>query len=809
MRSSAILVPRALAALAALVLTAGPAAAPAAAETWQSWNAAVSGNADDPARWNPNGVPNGQTNISFGQSGTYSVLFLGTVSQTRSLTAGGGAVTLNVGLNDPHTTGEFFVSSNYTTLGQGRVNATRTHVGTPGYFSSVTLTGLSHVRSQSVFNSFYGGDQLGYDGVTQFYINGGSQYFCENGGWPASVGFAATAASTVDIAGFGGFPRIYSGLRMTGSSGLQIGVSGTANFFAQNGGWADIEGEVMLARDPSSSAYVNIGPVASFGTSYLRARSTLRIGRNSGYNAGRAELTVKNRAFVESYGRTDVGDPDGDAGCFLRVLEGGRFTTWGGLYVYNTPGLGLDLQGGLAHVAGGPFYWPAARLLRLSSTVGNPEFRISNGVANQGPSTSALTSQLFVGRAGNATLRLTRAGTVFATGAGVTTVGDSAGGVGAIVVDSSAAFTSTGDLYAGNRGHGALEVRNGGSAALRLLGIGAAPTGNGSVVVRGAGSGLSAINNVWVGGASGGDGGTGSLEVDSSAVLTITTTTVNPALLTIWPTAGSVSVANGGVLSTGTVDHRGGLILADGMVHAQAVFTTTTGRLSGRGALSGHLWMSGVVRPSGRVDDFGAIQVGGNFGQYGPGRYEVDLGSDGGRRCDTLLVTGSASLAGTLELRLHPSFVRTPGDTFTVLRCTGLSGNFGAVTWNGAPLAGQAQIVYTPLAVHVVIGPGTVDVPDGPRPGDPAEVRFASAGVASGLGFALDLPEAADVRVELLDVSGRRVATLAAGPMAAGRHRLECGSGGRALPSGVYFARAAIRARGWSTERSARGILVR
>jgi hypothetical protein len=44
--------------------------------------------------------------------------------------------------------------------------------------------------------------------VTQFYVHGGSQYFCENGGWPASVGFNSTAASTVDIAGFGGFPRI-------------------------------------------------------------------------------------------------------------------------------------------------------------------------------------------------------------------------------------------------------------------------------------------------------------------------------------------------------------------------------------------------------------------------------------------------------------------------------------------------------------------------------------------------------------------------------------------------------------------------
>jgi hypothetical protein len=54
-----------------------------------------------------------------------------------------------------------------------------------------------------------------------------------------------------------------------------------------------------------------------------------------------------------------------------------------------------------------------------------------------------------------------------------------------------------------------------------------------------------------------------------------------------------------------------------------------------------------------------------------------------------------------------------------------------------------------------------------------------------------DLPEAADVRLAIYDVMGRRVATLVDQPMQAGRHEVIWAGRGRSgsLGSGVYFAR--------------------
>ena len=55
-----------------------------------------------------------------------------------------------------------------------------------------------------------------------------------------------------------------------------------------------------------------------------------------------------------------------------------------------------------------------------------------------------------------------------------------------------------------------------------------------------------------------------------------------------------------------------------------------------------------------------------------------------------------------------------------------------------------------------------------------------------------DLPDAAEVRLDIYSASGRRMATLVEGVMVPGRHDVlwrGLGAGGRTVPSGVYFAR--------------------
>ena len=61
----------------------------------------------------------------------------------------------------------------------------------------------------------------------------------------------------------------------------------------------------------------------------------------------------------------------------------------------------------------------------------------------------------------------------------------------------------------------------------------------------------------------------------------------------------------------------------------------------------------------------------------------------------------------------------------------------------------------------------------------------------------MTLPAAADVHAEAYGTLGRRVATLASGPLGAGRHRIEW-DGGR-QPSGIYLV--SVRAGGETTKR--------
>jgi hypothetical protein len=58
---------------------------------------------------------------------------------------------------------------------------------------------------------------------------------------------------------------------------------------------------------------------------------------------------------------------------------------------------------------------------------------------------------------------------------------------------------------------------------------------------------------------------------------------------------------------------------------------------------------------------------------------------------------------------------------------------------------------------------------------------------ASAATLALDLPKAAEVRAEVVDVLGRRLALVHEGPLAAGTHRLVVSTDG--LAAGAYVLR--------------------
>jgi hypothetical protein len=174
------------------------------------------------------------------------------------------------------------------------------------------------------------------------------------------------------------------------------------------------------------------------------------------------------------------------------------------------------------------------------------------------------------------------------------------------------------------------------------------------------------------------------------------------------------------------------------------------------------------------------------------GALTMRIGSAASHVQDTLALTHAITLNGTLDLRNWNPAPPQPGDTLTVITGPSISGTFASVTIDGVNAPTFIQPIYTSTAVKIAILRSTTDVPpQNPPLAAPVALRFAALGTPANSGLELDLPAAADARVSLFDVGGRRVATLANGMLGAGRHQFALG--GAVPANGVYFARAWVQ----------------
>lgn len=791
-------------AAAALIAAIASSSAPARAQVFRNWASAVSGTVSDPARWNPSGVPTSLDQLYIDVAGGYTVTFDAGAPATTSINTNGGSSIWN--LTSPHTTGSLWVANAASPSIQSGILTTRYLELGNGGSPTLTLTRQSvfgpagWLQSAGDSHPAGNGDEVGAftPGVATLNVFGGGRFETGVGTaapWGLVIAHAANMTGVVNVAGSFSQPFTYSRLRAVGAAPIKVGFVGNGTLHVNNGGICETENDVIVAEVTGAVGLLRVGNTGTaIGTPTLNVGRNLGIGRGFfSVAAGSATMEVFNPAFVRVAGRTDVGSTGGDQGCVLRLFQGARFVASGGLSVQPTPGAGLDLRGGVLHVHGGAFTYPPNRLLTVSSRVGTPELWIANGVANTGPTNSAFVSQLFVGRGGTGTLRVTGSGTRLNLGNGSTLVGDSLGGVGTVVVDSAGVLASGGTIAIGTNGFGTLDVRGGGSAFFTAMFLGAAPTGNGNVYVTGAGSLVQAVQDLYVGGGLGGDASNGSVVVDSGGTFRmISNGGVNPPLARVFPTAGEIAVANGGqFVSPGSIQNEGRVNLNGGLLDVLSLSQFPSGRLSGWGEIRGALNSNGRLEPFSSTSPFGRLHFANAaraFSQFSAGRYGADLGAHAGRQCDTVSIAGTANLAGTLALRTDPSFTFVPGDTFTVMTYGARVGTFENVTWNGVPLGGRAQIVYGPNAVWVILS-STVSVEPGAGPA-PDALRLSAMTGSPRLELAMPVP--AHARVRLYDVSGRVVATLVDAALPAGRHVLRADDAGLGSRSGVYFARAEI-----------------
>ena len=192
--------------------------------------------------------------------------------------------------------------------------------------------------------------------------------------------------------------------------------------------------------------------------------------------------------------------------------------------------------------------------------------------------------------------------------------------------------------------------------------IGAFPGSNGTVAVSGTNAQWNNSGSVYVGGTFTAGGGQGALTISNST----SSVTVGNTLKT-W-SSGTITLSNGKLkattlnISAGTFSQSGG----------QLVATTVTGNLSRT---------AGTLTP-GDTGAAGLTSITGNYAQQTSATLAIELGGlTAGTQYDRLAATGTATLAGTLQVSLINSFMPGFGNTFQILTATsGRSGTFGTQT---------------------------------------------------------------------------------------------------------------------------------
>ncbi len=599
-------------------------------------------------------------------------------------------------------------------LDGAQVSAETTHVAwNAGSTGLVIVSGVGSAWTHT------GGLDIGEGGVATMTVSNGGAV----SNTVSHIGNALGSNGIVTITGTGSTWDISDGR-------FEVGAFGTGRLDIMNGAQVAAPRTVLGFRDTGEGAITVDGP------------STWSVGGELWVaEKGHGTLSISNGGSVitpESPGF--IGARNGADGQLTVTGTGSTFSGTSQLYVggswWESPtgvgGLSVS-QGGdvsvghLKIAAGGQ----GTMTVDTGGTVSSTSARIAEAEGSNGAvtvtgvgSTWSILEGFDVGSSGQGTLTVQTGGTLES---GRATVGNQAGSVGtASVTGTGSTWTNTENLTVGDVGDGTLTIANGGSVSNANGKIGWRDGAIGSVTVTGTGS-TWANTGVQVGESG---GSTGSLLIETGGQVTGTWATVGhwaqstgsvtvtgPASqwaltenLTVGDMGeGMLAIANGGSVSnangkigwrdgaigsvtvTGTgstwtntgslqvsLDGQGTLTVADGgRVTASALTVNANGQVYGDGTLEGPVVNSGEIHPGLSP---GALTVEGDYTQNADGTLMIELGGTApGTEHDQLIVTGNASLNGTLDIVLVNGFVPTPGDTFEIMTFTSVTGHFARV----------------------------------------------------------------------------------------------------------------------------------
>jgi hypothetical protein len=135
------------------------------------------------------------------------------------------------------------------------------------------------------------------------------------------------------------------------------------------------------------------------------------------------------------------------------------------------------------------------------------------------------------------------------------------------------------------------------------------------------------------------------------------------------------SLANSGLLELGS-----GTVLQLGDTGLASLQNLATGRVTGTGTIKGNVLNAGGLAPGAPI---GSLVIEGNYAQDSSGQLDVDVKGAADQRYDTLTISGTASLNGTLLINLVDGYVPPMNQTFAVLKAPTVQGSFARISGAG------------------------------------------------------------------------------------------------------------------------------
>jgi T5SS/PEP-CTERM-associated repeat protein len=419
---------------------------------------------------------------------------------------------------------------------------------------------------------------------------------------------------------------------MIGRDGGQgkLTVTGPAsNLAVVDLGLASNNLDIAIGRSGIGELLVSHGGSLSVSTAVSPNASQIYVGVGVG---GEGLLEVRDPNSTLAVGGLTIGGQGAHGR--MNVRNGGMATVDGFLFVsenqFNAPARAegtLEVSGENSHVS-------SARQIQIGrnggigSVVVSDGGRLESSIGTSATGTSGIIAWL------NAPSQRSQ-GSVLVTGQGSTWVNE-----GLVVV--------------GWEGDATLDIEQGGSVHSRRGQLGRITGAVGSATIEGAGSTWMIEQDLEVG-----SGGTGTLAVSSGG-------RVGVGQKLQVGSGGSVNVAGGGAIDVGQTT---------GQSLVNSVNVGAGGTLTGTGSIVGNVAASG-----GLVQPVWALTVDGNYTQSAASVLETRVGGlMAGAQYDRIVVTGSATLGGQLDIPLVGGYVPQLGDSVTILNALNVTGKFASI----------------------------------------------------------------------------------------------------------------------------------